>query len=42
MPYKDDDAELINESGFRKDVLDLVRKDMKLSVVRWPGGNFVS
>ncbi|KAG8922810.1 hypothetical protein FRC00_007002 [Tulasnella sp. 408] len=42
LPYKDDGTELINESGFRRDVLDLVRNDMKLSVVRWPGGNFVS
>jgi alpha-N-arabinofuranosidase len=30
-----------DENGFRKDVLDLVR-EMGVSVVRYPGGNFVS
>ena len=30
-----------DEEGFRKDVIDLVR-EMKVPVVRYPGGNFVS
>jgi alpha-L-arabinofuranosidase len=30
-----------DESGFRKDYIQLV-KDLKIPVVRWPGGNFVS
>ncbi|MBR3301581.1 MAG: alpha-N-arabinofuranosidase, partial [Firmicutes bacterium] len=30
-----------DEQGFRKDVLDLVRK-LDLSVIRYPGGNYVS
>lgn len=30
-----------NEKGFRKDVLDAVR-DLKVSITRYPGGNFVS
>jgi len=32
---------LSNPRGFRSDVLELLR-DLKLSVLRWPGGNFVS
>ena len=32
---------LADEQGFRKDVLDLVRK-LNVPVVRYPGGNFVS
>jgi len=32
---------LSNEKGFRKDVMDAV-KDLKVSLVRYPGGNFVS
>ena len=32
---------LSNEHGFRKDVLELVRR-LKVPVVRYPGGNFVS
>ncbi|MBE5777148.1 MAG: alpha-N-arabinofuranosidase [Clostridiales bacterium] len=32
---------LADEKGFRKDVMQLV-KDMKVPVVRYPGGNFVS
>lgn len=30
-----------DENGFRKDVIDLVR-DLRISTVRYPGGNFVS
>ena len=30
-----------DEEGFRKDVLELV-KDLRVSIVRYPGGNFVS
>ncbi len=33
--------ELADDQGFRKDVLDLVRK-LNVPVVRYPGGNFVS
>jgi alpha-L-arabinofuranosidase len=32
---------LADERGFRKDVLGLLR-DLRLGVLRWPGGNFVS
>jgi alpha-N-arabinofuranosidase len=32
---------LADERGFRKDVLTLLR-DLRLGVLRWPGGNFVS
>ncbi|HMK97791.1 MAG TPA: hypothetical protein VK425_09620, partial [Acidimicrobiales bacterium] len=32
---------LSDERGFRRDVLDLLRP-LKLSVLRWPGGNFAS
>jgi alpha-N-arabinofuranosidase len=32
---------LSDEHGFRKDVLGLLR-DLRLGVLRWPGGNFVS
>jgi alpha-N-arabinofuranosidase len=32
---------LSDERGFRRDVLDLLR-ELRLSVLRWPGGNFVS
>jgi alpha-N-arabinofuranosidase len=35
------DHEIADENGFRKDVLELVR-EMGVSVVRYPGGNFVS
>ncbi len=32
---------LSDEEGFRKDVLQVAR-DLKVSILRWPGGNFVS
>ncbi|KAJ1300027.1 hypothetical protein OPQ81_011147 [Rhizoctonia solani] len=34
--------DLITPSGFRKDVLHLLRDELKVPIVRWPGGNFVS
>jgi alpha-N-arabinofuranosidase len=34
-------SRLSDDRGFRTDVLDLL-KDLRLSVLRWPGGNFVS
>lgn len=34
-------SSLSDESGFRRDVLDLLRP-LNLSVLRWPGGNFAS
>ncbi len=37
----DPKSPLADESGFRKDFLQLV-KELKIPVVRWPGGNFVS
>lgn len=42
LPYENSKPELIDESGFRKDILKLVRDELKISIVRWPGGNFVS
>jgi alpha-L-arabinofuranosidase len=32
---------LADENGFRKDFVQLI-KDLKIPVVRWPGGNYVS
>jgi alpha-L-arabinofuranosidase len=37
----DEGSPLSDERGFRKDVLGLLR-DLRLGVLRWPGGNFVS
>jgi len=37
----DEGSPLANASGFREDVLDLL-KNLQVSVLRWPGGNFVS
>src|SRR5215813_5754873 len=37
----DEGSALADERGFRKDVLALVR-DLRVGVLRWPGGNFVS
>ncbi len=37
----DPKSSLADENGFRKDFIQLV-KDLKIPVVRWPGGNFVS
>ena len=36
-----EDSPLSDERGFRQDVLNLLR-DLRVSVLRWPGGNFVS
>lgn len=37
----DPESPLADENGFRKDFIELV-KDLKIPVVRWPGGNYVS
>jgi alpha-N-arabinofuranosidase len=37
----DEGSPLSDERGFRRDVLDLLR-NLRMSVLRWPGGNFVS
>jgi alpha-L-arabinofuranosidase len=37
----DEGSPLADENGFRKDVLDAVRR-LRPPVLRWPGGNFVS
>ncbi len=37
----DEGSPLSDEDGFRRDVLDLMR-ELRVSVLRWPGGNFVS
>jgi alpha-N-arabinofuranosidase len=37
----DPESPLADTNGFRKDFIQLV-KDLKIPVVRWPGGNFVS
>ncbi|MBN1997031.1 alpha-N-arabinofuranosidase [candidate division KSB1 bacterium] len=37
----DPDSKLSNEMGFRKDVLEAAR-GLNISLLRWPGGNFVS
>jgi alpha-N-arabinofuranosidase len=37
----DEGSALADERGFRKDVLALLR-DLRVGVLRWPGGNFVS
>jgi alpha-N-arabinofuranosidase len=38
---QEEGSPLADERGFRKDVLGLLR-DLRLGVLRWPGGNFVS
>ena len=40
-PLYDPDSPHSDENGFRKEYLQQV-KDLKVSAVRWPGGNFVS
>ena len=37
----DEGSPVADANGFRKDVLALLR-DLRLGVLRWPGGNFVS
>jgi len=37
----DPESPLADENGFRKDFIELV-KELKIPVVRWPGGNYVS
>lgn len=37
----DPDSEYADEEGFRTDVIELV-KELGITTVRWPGGNFVS
>ncbi|HTW05869.1 MAG TPA: alpha-L-arabinofuranosidase C-terminal domain-containing protein [Acidimicrobiales bacterium] len=37
----DEGSSLSNDNGYRLDVLSLL-KELRLSVLRWPGGNFVS
>jgi alpha-L-arabinofuranosidase len=37
----DEGSSLADDRGFRKDVLGLLR-ELRLGVLRWPGGNFVS
>ncbi len=37
----DEGSALADAHGFRKDVLALLR-ELRLGVLRWPGGNFVS
>ena len=34
--------ELVTPEGFRKDVLAVLRDELRVPLVRWPGGNFVS
>jgi alpha-N-arabinofuranosidase len=34
-------SKFADENGFRKDFIDLI-KELRVPVVRWPGGNFVS
>ncbi|KAG9083082.1 hypothetical protein FS749_006316 [Ceratobasidium sp. UAMH 11750] len=42
VPVEGTSEELITPSDFRKDVLHLIRDELKVPIVRWPGGNFVS
>jgi hypothetical protein len=41
VPTEGTSESLITPSGFRKDVLHLIRDELKVPIVRWPGGNFV-
>lgn len=34
--------ELLTAEGFRKDVLEVIRDELKVPMMRWPGGNYVS
>jgi alpha-N-arabinofuranosidase len=40
-PLYDPESPLSDENGFRKDYIQQVR-ELKVSAIRWPGGNFVS
>lgn len=40
-PLYDPDSPLSDENGFRKEYIQQI-KDLKVTAVRWPGGNFVS
>jgi alpha-N-arabinofuranosidase len=37
----DEGSPLSDDNGFRRDVLDLLR-ELRISILRWPGGNFAS
>jgi alpha-L-arabinofuranosidase len=35
-------AELLSPEGWREDVMGVLRDELRMPVVRWPGGNYVS
>ncbi|KAG8855312.1 hypothetical protein FRB96_007110 [Tulasnella sp. 330] len=42
VPDESTPKELITSSGFRKDVLEVIRDELHVPVMRWPGGNYAS
>ncbi|EKM57999.1 glycoside hydrolase family 51 protein [Phanerochaete carnosa HHB-10118-sp] len=42
FPYTPRRPSLLTEEGFRKDVLEVLRDELSVPMVRWPGGNYVS
>ena len=34
--------QLLTQEGFRKDVLEVLRDELQVPLIRWPGGNYVS
>lgn len=33
---------LITDTGFRKDVMEVIRDELHVPIMRWPGGNYAS
>jgi len=42
LPVESTSPELITPSGFRSDVLSILRDELQIPLMRWPGGNYVS
>ena len=40
--FEETAPELLTEEGFRKDVLQVLRDELHVPMIRWPGGNYVS
>lgn len=40
--FKETPSELLTPEGFRADVLEVLRDELHVPMVRWPGGNYVS
>lgn len=40
--FNETPQELLTPEGFRADVLEVLRDELRVPLIRWPGGNFVS